>query len=229
MKRSCLGNEPLLQFGPRIAFLEIDRPILRDSARPSALQFLPLHLESPRPRLTRSESFLDFNPLVGEQLECLLRPRMGDVQFTPRFILPDCQDQADLKSAPPYGNPVARAITGFRMEYVCVLSFSYSNELPPKGSTEWLYGYAQSTTTHTSRPGAKSSRTSTLRAQASRQMLSMDTLRSARSTDPTYVRWIPARSASASCDKPRIARNRRRFAATRTRPFAGRSEPGARR
>src|SRR5207302_9800419 len=51
------------------------------------------------------------------------------------------------------------------------------------------------------------------RASASFSMLSIETLRSARSIEPTYVRWSPARSANSSCERPRAARLARRFCA----------------
>ncbi len=50
-------------------------------------------------------------------------------------------------------------------------------------------------------------------APANRSMLSMLTFRSARSTEPTYVRCKPARSASASCESERANRALRRWAA----------------
>jgi hypothetical protein len=52
-------------------------------------------------------------------------------------------------------------------------------------------------------------------------MLSIETFRSPRSTEPMYVRWMPALSARASWDKPRFDRRRRRLAATRARPSTG--------
>ncbi len=64
-------------------------------------------------------------------------------------------------------------------------------------------------------------RTSTPRAHARRQTLSIEMFRCARSTDPRYVRCIPARSASASCDNPRCARSRRRLTAMSRRPSVG--------
>jgi hypothetical protein len=51
------------------------------------------------------------------------------------------------------------------------------------------------------------------KARLNRSMLSMLTLRSPRSTDPTYVLCSPERSAKASCESPRTSRSRLRFVA----------------
>ncbi len=51
--------------------------------------------------------------------------------------------------------------------------------------------------------------TGTASASASACILASVMLRSPRSTEPIYVRWSPARSASASCDRPARVRSSR--------------------
>jgi hypothetical protein len=60
---------------------------------------------------------------------------------------------------------------------------------------------------------------STPRAAASLAMLSIETFRSLRSIDPTYVRCSPARSARSSWEIPRSALRRRRLRAKICRSF----------